>query len=365
MTSAAPIRRIIHVDMDAFYASVEQRDDPTLRGRPVIVGGSPDGRGVVASASYEARSAGVRSAMPASRARRLCPAAIFLRPRFDAYLSVSREIRAIFRRYTELVEPLALDEAYLDVTQNRLDEPYATPLARSILAAIRSELDLPASAGVGPNKFIAKLASDWDKPNGLVVVPPQRVEAFLRDMPIERLWGVGPATAGRIRELGLETIGELARFSLTTLERVLGSYARTLQDLARGIDNRPVVPRRVAKSRGAERTFAVDLFDLEAMQTVLADLADEVSSSLREIERPGRTVTLKLRFADFRTVTRAVTLPRYVIEREAIRAAAFELLGRIERSDLGVRLLGISVSNLRRDDDPQLHFPFYEEGDVD
>lgn len=352
-------RKIIHVDMDAFYASVEQRDHPEWRGQPVVVGGSPDSRGVVCAASYEARAFGVRSAMAASKAKRLCPHAIFVRPRFDAYVETSRAIQAIFRDYTDLVEPLSLDEAYLDVTTNSRMLPFATTIAVEIKSRIAKELSLTASAGVGPSKFIAKLASDLHKPNGLVVVKPHQVATFLEPLPVERLWGVGPATASKIRSLGVSTIGQVARLSPAQLERVLGSMGSFIHQLATGNDPRPVVSTRIPKSRGAERTFPADIVHIDDMVAICGQLAQEVAESLRECSRPGRTVTIKVRYDDFSTVSRSYTLLQHTWDEQVIFDAAASLLHKTDAGRRPVRLLGISVSNLLQDDFPaQLEFSF-------
>jgi len=344
------VRKIIHVDMDAFFASVEQRDDPALRGRPVIVGGDPASRGVVAAASYEARAFGVHSAMPASRARRLCPDAVFLRPRFARYVEVSHQIRAIFHSVTDLVEPLSLDEAYLDVTDNHLGVPLARDLARWLKERIRAETGLTASAGVGPSKLVAKIASDYDKPDGLVVIAPQRVQAFLAALPVEKLWGVGPATARRLHALGFRTCAELARADVSVLGRALGQHGLFLHRLARGDDPRRVQPQRAPKSRGAERTFARDVRSLETLARALEAQAEEVGAALQRLGRRGRTVVLKVRYDDFTTITRSRTLPHATNDPDDITATALDLLRTAtEAGARPVRLLGVAVQAL---DDP-------------
>jgi DNA polymerase-4 len=303
-------RKIVHVDMDAFYAAIEQLDHPELRGRPVIVGGDPAGRGVVSTASYEARKFGVHSAMPAAQARRLCPQAVFLRPRFARYQEVSQQIRAILYSYTPLVEPISLDEAFLDLTgTERLLGP-AEEVAREIKRRVREETGLTCSVGVGPNKFLAKLASSLAKPDGFLVVREGEELAFLEDLPIERLWGVGEATAKRLRGLGITTVGQLRGLALEELLDKFGSLGRSLYELARGIDRSPVIPEREARSLGAERTFPEDLTDPEEMERVLFSLSEEVGRRLREERLKARTVQLKVRFADFTTITRALTLPQ-------------------------------------------------------
>ncbi|MET0269569.1 MAG: DNA polymerase IV, partial [Sphingomonas sp.] len=302
--TAGRVRRIIHVDMDAFYASVEQRDDPTLRGRPVAVGGGAL-RGVVAAASYEARKFGVRSAMASVTARRRCPDLIFVKPRFDVYKAVSNEIRAVFAEYTDLIEPLSLDEAYLDVTDTVAGHGSATAIAEAIRAGIRARTGLTASAGVSYNKFIAKIASDQNKPDGLCVIPPHRGAAFVATLPVSRFHGVGPVTAARMARLGIETGADLRARPLAWLQAEFGKSAGYYYRAARGEDDRPVRPNRVHKSVGAERTFENDLITLPDL---LAKLEIAIDAAWMRVERAGlrgRTVTLKVKFADFRQITRA------------------------------------------------------------
>ena len=308
--TAAPTRKIVHVDMDAFYASVEQRDRPELRGRPVVVGGDPQGRGVVAAASYEARRFGIHSAMPCAQARRRCPAAVFLRPDFARYKETSQAIQAIFHEVTDLVEPLSLDEAYLDVTENDWGEALAGKVALRLKRRIREELALTASAGVGPNKLIAKIASDLDKPDGLVIIPPDQALDFLAALPVRRLWGVGPATARRLEELGAADVTGLRRIPQPELVKHFGRHGAWLYRIARGDDSRPVSPERVAKSRSAETTFPEDITDRAQLVAALEGLAERVGRSLGRLDRSGRTVVLKVRYDDFVTVTRSKTLPR-------------------------------------------------------
>jgi DNA polymerase IV len=298
-------RRIIHIDMDAFYASVEQRDNPELRGRPVAVGGAPDKRGVVAAASYEARAFGVRSAMPMARALRQCPDLVVVRPDFQRYREASRQVMDILRSATPLVEPLSLDEAYLDVTENLWGQPYATEVARELKRRIRSELALTASAGVAPNKFLAKIASGWQKPDGLTVVSPGRVEAFLQKLPVEALWGVGPVTAKKLRGIGIERLVDVREADPALLAGTVGSLADWLRRLADGDDPRPVTPDRPWKSISTETTYAPDLRDAATMQAEVARLAGRVAASLQGKQLRARTVTIKVRYADFSTVTRS------------------------------------------------------------
>lgn len=337
------VRRIIHVDMDAFYASIEQRDDPSLRGRPVAVGGDPARRGVVAAASYEARAFGVRSALPMARAVRLCPSLVIVRPDFQRYHAVSAQILAIFRAVTPLVEPLSLDEAYLDVTENRWGEPLGAEVARRLKEQIRDVTQLTASAGVAPNKFLAKVASGWRKPDGLTVVPPERVEMFLQRLPIEALWGVGPVTARRLRSAGLSRVVDLRRVSHEHLRQLVGSQGEYLRQLAFGIDDRPVEPGREPKSTSTERTYPSDLVDVAVIRAEIVRMAGENAEWLEQHGLFARTVTLKVRYADFTTVTRSQT--RSPATRSASELAA-RTLGLVDKTEIGgrpVRLLGVEV----------------------
>ncbi|HEY0271349.1 MAG TPA: DNA polymerase IV [Sphingomonas sp.] len=344
------IRRIIHVDMDAFYASVEQRDDPALRGRPVAVGGSRE-RGVVAAASYEARVFGVRSAMPSSRARRLCPDLIFVKPRFDAYREVSRQIRAIFARYTGLIEPLSLDEAYLDVTDDIAGLGSATATAGRIRAEIRAETGLTASAGVSYNKFIAKLASDQNKPDGLCVIPPAKGPDFVASLPIGRFFGVGPRTAEKMARLGIATGADLRAQSRESLTGHFGSWGDYLHGAARGIDDRPVRSDRPRKSVGAESTFFTDLRSPAELIAALDGIIDTVWPRIESSGSRGRTVTLKLRYDDFRTITRARSFPDAVTERARFAGAGHGLLLALCPVERPIRLLGLTLSALEQPDD--------------
>ena len=331
--------------MDAFFAAVEQRDHPELLGRPVIVGGSAEGRGVVSAASYEARRFGVHSAMPTSQARRLCPEGVFLPVRMAQYGRVSAQVMAILGSYTPLLEKLSIDEAFLDVTESRALFGPGAQIARAIKDRVRAELHLTASVGVAPNKFLAKLASDLRKPDGLVIVPPDDVAGFLRDLPISRLWGVGPATEKELARLGIRTIGQMAAYPAETLRRRFGASGDGLHRLARGEDDREVIPSTDAKSIGRETTFAQDIGDADALERVLLLLSEEVGARLRRHGVCGRTVTLKLRFSDFETITRARTLPEPTALAETIYAAARDLFRRVPR-DRKVRLLGVTASNL-------------------
>src|SRR5512140_3071723 len=333
------MRRIVHLDMDAFYASVEQRDDPSLRGKPLAVGGQPEERGVVAAASYEARAYGVRSAMPMARALRLCPELLIVPPDFTRYRAASQQIFEIFRSCTPLVEPLSLDEAYLDVTDNLWGEPLATPVARRLKQRIREETQLTASAGVAPNKFLAKIASGWDKPDGLTVISPARVEAFLQQLPVDALWGVGPVTARKLRAIGIERLVEVRTADPDALQRAVGSLAATLRRLAAGEDARPVVPDRPYKSSSSENTYNEDLLELDAIRAEIARTARQCADWLVRKDLLARTVTIKVRYADFSTTTRSHTAVAPTREADEIAARALALLARTEAGRKPIRLL--------------------------
>jgi DNA polymerase-4 len=339
-------RRIIHIDMDAFYASVEQRDAPELRGRPVAVGGSPESRGVVAAASYEARKFGVRSAMPMARAVRLCPELLIVRPDFSKYKAASEKVMEILHSATPLVEPLSLDEAYLDVTENLWGEPLAMNVARRIKEEIRKNLDLTASAGVAPNKFLAKIASGWDKPDGLTVIAPERVESFLHKLPVEALWGVGPVTAKKLRGIGITRLVDVRTVERTVLESTVGSLAEWLVNLSHGIDERPVEPERERKSVSSETTFARDLVDMAEIEKELDALAADVALSLERKGLVARTVTIKVRYADFTTVTRSHTAQGATRSAKSLSVRARALLERTDAARRPVRLLGVGVHGL-------------------
>ncbi|HEX6984439.1 MAG TPA: DNA polymerase IV [Planctomycetaceae bacterium] len=349
---------ILHVDMDAFYASVEERERPELKDRPVVVGGTPQGRGVVCAANYAAREFGIRSAQPAATAVRLCPHAVFLKPRFDLYSAVSRQIRAIFHRYTPLVEPLSLDEAFLDVTGCERLFGDGEAIGRAIRSAIRDELSLPCSVGVAPTKFVAKIASDLRKPNGFVVVRPEEVLAFLDPLPVSRLWGVGAKAEARLAALGVTRIGQLRDLPPASLDAAFGAHGRKLRDLARGVDPRPVVPDHAAKQISHETTFATDVNDLDTLRAWLSELAANVGRRLRRHGRTARTVLLKLRYDDFTTITRNRTLPAPTDGTAAIFRAADELLRtRLPRRRLSVRLIGVGVIGLSTAGGRKLLFP--------
>lgn len=337
------MRKIIHIDMDAFFASVEQRDDPALRGKPVAVGGG-SARGVVAAASYEARAFGVRSAMPGFKARRLCPDLIFVKSRFDAYKAVSRTIRDVFFRYTDLIEPLSLDEAYLDVTAPKRGGPSATEIAAAIKAEIRDETELTASAGVSFNKFLAKIASDLDKPDGLSVIRPEEADAFIAGLPIEKFFGIGPVTARKMKERGIETGLDLRRRSEDELVRLFGKVGRHYHRIVRGQDEREVKPNRPNKSIGAETTFEHDIADPLIMLQRLEPLARRIEERMAASGHFGRTLTLKIKHRDFTINTRQRTLDHQVQETAELMSLADWLLHNPAPPHLPVRLLGLSVS---------------------
>ena len=347
------MRRILHVDMDAFYASVEQRDNPALRGRPVAVGGDPDKRGVVAAASYEARAYGVRSAIPMARAVRLCPDLVIVRPDFQRYRAASQAVFALFRSVTPLVEPLSLDEAYLDVTENSWGEPLGKVVAQRLKAEIRAATGLTASAGVAPNKFLAKIASGWRKPDGLTVIAPERVEPFLQKLPVDALWGVGPVTAQRLRERGIERLVDVRSADPSLLREAVGSQAEWLRRLADGIDERRVEPNRVTKSSGSEYTYTNDLTDIAEIRHEIDEMARDAAAWLARKEILCRTVTIKVRYADFTTVTRSHSKSPATRDTDDLAARAVALLDRTDAAHRPVRLLGVSVHNL---EDPSAPF---------
>jgi DNA polymerase-4 len=350
--SALGLRKIIHVDMDAFFASVEQRDNPELRGKPVAVGGS-SGRGVVAAASYEARKFGVRSAMPSITAKRLCPDLIFCKGRFDAYREVSGQIRAIFHEFTPHVEPLSLDEAYLDVTEDTLGIGSATRIAELIRQRIRERTRLTASAGVSYNKFLAKLASDQNKPDGLCVIRPGQGAAFVQSLPVRRFHGIGPRGADKMARLGIETGADLAARDIAWLRQHFGSFADYLYRAARGIDLRPVRANRIRKSLGGERTFFEDLSSGSALREALDNIIDIVWQRIAEKQARGRTVTLKLKYTDFRLTTRARSLLRPVADKAEFARIGHALLEEQLPLTLPIRLMGLTLSSLDNDGEPE------------
>ena len=345
------VRRILHCDMDSFFAAVEMRDDPSLRGKPVVVGGDPRGRGVVAAASYEVRKYGVHSAMPAARAIQLCPHAVFLKPDFRRYREESGHIFEIFRRFTPLVQPVSIDEAYLDVTDHLTPWGSATAVAQEIRRRVREERRLTVSIGVAPNKLVAKIASDFHKPDGLTVVHPHKVENFLAPLPVRELRGVGPRTEAALAELGIGTVKDLRRVSREDLTRRFGRHGDTLYEFARGVDERPVVTHRERKSLGHENTYREDLRDLDRMDDEMNRFADEVARGLDRRAFLASTFTVKVRYGDFTTVTRSKTLPAPTADAETIARVARGLLRKTDAPRAPVRLLGLTASGLSGDDE--------------
>lgn len=340
-------RKIIHVDMDAFYAAVEVRDNPSLAGRPVVIGGSPQSRAVVCTSSYEARRFGIRSAMSCAKAFRLCPTAVFLAPQFSKYAEVSAQIRSIFARYTEIIEPLSLDEAFLDVTFNP-EKKFATQIGKEIQAAISSELRLSCSVGIAPNKLVAKIASDFRKPQGLTVITPENVAPFMRSLEVRKLFGVGPATEKRLHEHGIRTCEDILKKTPQELELCLGSMAQWIYNCAQGIDERNVQTTRQRKSIGREETFSQDVSNLPRLIDELSLLAQRISKDLEERNLTGRTLTLKVKYDDFQQITRSHTFLSNTNSVQIIFQAARDLL--LTKTDAGqrrIRLLGLSVSNLK------------------
>lgn len=346
MDSSIPIRKIIHVDMDAFFAAVEQRDNPALRGKPVIIGGKPGGRGVVSTASYEARKFGVHSAMPTNKAYQLCPHGIFVKANFEAYKEASNQIRKIFYEFTDLVEPLSLDEAYLDVTENHRGINSGTIIAKEILELIQDVTKLTASAGVAHNKFIAKVASDFNKPNGLTVITPDKAIEFLEELDINKFFGVGKATQAKMHALGIKTGGDLKKWTEIDLVKAFGKSGRHYYKIVRGIDNREVKPHRTRKSYGKERTFSEDVNDLDWVTTFLDELAQSISEGMKKIPTAGKTITLKVRYKNFDTITRSQSLTHHTNSKEEISSIVRQLLEQTEAATREIRLLGISLSNL-------------------
>lgn len=341
-------RKIIHIDMDAFFASVEQRDQPDYRGKPIVVGGSPDKRGVVAAASYEARKFGIHSAMATRFAVQRCPNLIVVKPRFEVYQEVSQQIRAIFHRYTNLVEPLSLDEAYLDVTVNRMRISSAVAIARDIKQQIQAETQLTASAGVSINKFLAKMASGMDKPNGLYLIAPEQAEGFLETLLIEKFYGIGQATTAKLKQLGIYRGADLKAWSEAALMKQFGKAGSHYYKIVRALDDRPVNPNRIRKSVGAERTFETDLEEAEALCLALKKIAQDVQERLAKHHCIGYTLTLKIKYANYQQVSRRITLPSPIQDTDAIYPIARELLLTHRDEEQKIRLLGITISNLNR-----------------
>lgn len=357
------IRKIIHIDMDAFYASVEQRDYPELRGKPIAVGHAEE-RGVVATASYEARRYGVHSAMSSQKAKRLCPQLIFIPGRMEVYKSVSEQIRDIFRDYTDIIEPLSLDEAFLDVTENKFDIPYAIEIAKEIKRRIREELHLVASAGVSYNKFLAKIASDYRKPDGLFVIHPNRAQHFIDRLPVESFWGVGPVTAQKMYQLGIYNGEQLKACSLNMLTRQFGKAGAIYYDFARGIDNRPVETTRIRKSIGCERTLEKDIYQSSSVIIELYHVAVELVERLSRKDFHGNTLTLKIKFHDFKQITRSITQTEELNELSTILPLAKQLMKEVDYAQHPIRLIGLSVSNPKEEEHGvwrQLKLDFKEE----
>ena len=343
--------------MDAFYASVEQRDFPEFRGKALAVGGSPDGRGVVATASYEARKFGVRSAMSSRVALQLCPELIFTQPRFEVYKAVSQQIRAIFQRYTDLIEPLSLDEAYLDVSEDKQGIGSAIEIAKAIRAAIQDELQLTASAGVSTNKFVAKIASDYQKPNGLTFIGPSKICPFLEQLPIDKFFGVGKVTAQKMKGMGIHTGKDLKSFSEEELSKRFGKSGKFFYHMVRGEDQRPVRPHRIIKSIGIEDTFETDLKEDAEMLQELKVLSEKLEKRLLNKHKQGRTVTLKMKYADFTQITRSRTSNFYIHSAEDLYEQVKYLFEQVDRAEKKVRLLGLTLSNFYDADVERMHNP--------
>lgn len=355
-------RKIIHIDMDAFYAAIEQRDNPSLRGKPVIVGGDPDRRGVVSTCSYEARKFGVRSAMPSRTAIRLCPEAVFLYPRFDAYAKASKQVMSIFTEYTDIIEPLSLDEAFLDVTENKKNMPSATIIALEIKKRIFEVTGLTASAGVSYNKFLAKTASEINKPDGIAVIIPSEAEKFLENLPIGRFYGIGKVSEKRMIALGITTGLELKETPLDRLVKHFGKSGKFYYDIVRGIDDRPVEPLRERKSYGKEITLDEDILDIDQIHSILRGIADDLQESLRRKKIKGKTITLKIKYHDFRQITRSATIDDYTDSADIILDNVLNLIRLTEAGVKKIRLLGIALSHLNtanenREEDIQLKLP--------
>ena len=342
------VRKIIHIDMDAFYASVEQRDNPELAGKPVAVG-SPGDRGELTTASYEARKYGVKSAMPSKVAARLCPDLIFVRPRFDAYKEVSSQIRNIFYEYTNLVEPLSLDEAFLDVTENKKEIPSATIIAGEIKDKIKQQTKLTASAGISINKFLAKIASDVNKPDGLFLIPPEKAIEFVENLPIEKFFGIGKVTAKKMHEMGIKFGRDLKILSETDLRKKFGKVGSYYYQIARAEDQRPVNPHRVRKSLGAENTFIKDLMNMQDVKTELENILDILYERLKKSNTKGKTLTIKIKYIDFQQITRSKTTDAWLEDKSQFKSIYMELLNQVEIRD-GIRLLGITLSHLNHEE---------------
>ncbi len=342
----AEVRKIVHVDMDAFYASIEQRDNPELRGKPVAVGGDSN-RGVVAAASYEARKFGVHSALSSKIAARKCPGLVFVRPRFDVYKAVSKQVREVFYSYTDLVEPLSLDEAFLDVTYAKLGSPSATLIAKEVKAKIEQETGLTASAGVSYNKFLAKIASDINKPDGLFVIPPEDAIEFLENLEVKKFFGIGKVTASKLNKMGIWFGRDLKQLDRLELVRLFGKSGNYYYDIVRGVDEREVTPSREQKSAGAENTFSTDLYLTEQLVNEIENISQTLWKRLERSGKRGRTITLKIKFADFEQITRSKTLTDFIASQTALFSEGKKLLKKVEPLPKGVRLLGLTVSNFK------------------
>ncbi len=343
------IRKIIHIDMDAYYASIEQRDNPELRGKPVVVGGSPERRGVVAAASYEARKFGIHSAMPMSRAVFVCRSLVIVNPDFSKYRLVSRQLYRMYKDYTDLIEPVALDEAYLDVTENKKHISIATEIALSLKKRIKDELGLTASAGVASNKLLAKIASEERKPDGLFVIKPHHVDNFMKDLDLCRIWGVGRVTGAKLNSMGLRTCGDLQRYDMESLGRMLGKFGKALYFFVRGMDDRPVVTHREAKSIGAEITFEVDYGDTREIKKALFSQVERICNRLQKAGTRGKTVTIKVKYADFTQITRSCTIDHYTDSIDEVYTLSEKLL--VNKTEAGVRrvrLVGASIANFEK-----------------
>lgn len=339
-------RKIIHIDMDAFYASIEQRDNPKYKGKPLIVGGDPNRRGVVATCSYEARKYGIHSAMPSLTAYKLCPKAIFIRPRMEVYKKVSRQVMNILNEYSNLVEPLSLDEAFVDVSKSKRCKGSATLIALEIKERIFKEVGLTASAGVSFNKFLAKMASDFRKPDGITVITEENSKDFIRKLPIGKFFGVGRVTKNKLNNIGVFNGEDLLRFSEKELIGILGDRGKILYEFARGIDNRQVNPYRIRKSIGKEITLREDIEDIEEMIEILEKISEKVSESLYLLNKKGKTVTLKVKFNDFKHITRSITLEHFLKEKKEIMECVKDLISIVDFKNKKVRLLGITISSL-------------------
>ncbi len=343
-----PQRKIIHIDMDAFYAAVEQRDNPELRGKAIAVGGS-ERRGVITTASYEARKYGIGSAMPGFKAKQLYDKIIFVKPRFQAYKEVSNQIRTIFHKYTDIIEPLSLDEAFLDVTENKINEPIATEVAKKIKQDVKSITDLTCSAGVSYCKFLAKIASDMNKPDGLTVIKPHQAEKFLETLPVKKFFGVGKVTAKKMHSMGIETGADLKRLSKVEISERFGKMGAYFYDIVRGIDNRPVKPDRIRKSLAVERTLEFNVDDYEDAENIMTKILEEFYRRLKKAQNYGRTITLKLKSADFKIITRSSSRNYFIRNEEEIKSIALKLLFENLDEVAPVRLIGLSASNLEKE----------------